>query len=157
MSFSCSKRLGALARPLKTTARQRWSSTASPTPTASSSSPLTTSSAESSQQPTHYLITLKRSPIGLPDTSKQTLAALGFLPSSKHFFPKGPKPSANPKLNRSVLHPFSETAAGMILKVKELVEVRNVSQEAGEMEVVRRNGSKGEGRGWEVAGSYRDV
>jgi hypothetical protein len=45
----------------------------------------------------------------------------------------------------------------MILKVKELVEVRNVSREAGEMEVVRRNGSKGEGRGWEVAGSYRDV
>jgi ribosomal protein L30/L7E len=123
---------------------------------ASASSPIPTTAAESSQ-PTHYLITLKRSPIGLPDTSKQTLAALGFLPSSKHFYPKGPKASANPKLNRSVLHPFSETAAGMILKVKELVEVRNVSREAGEMEVVRRNGSKGEGRGWEVAGSYRDV
>ncbi|KAJ9097694.1 hypothetical protein QFC21_004731 [Naganishia friedmannii] len=156
MSFSRSKRVAALAQPLKSTGRHRWSSTASATPTASPSSSIPTSAAGSSQ-PSHYLITLKRSPIGLPDTSKQTLAALGFLPSSKHYYPKGPKASANPKLNRSVLHPFSETAAGMILKVKELVEVRNVSQEAGEMEVVRRNGSKGEGRGWEVAGSYRDM
>lgn len=70
-------------------------------------------------------------------------------------FPKGPKASANPKLHRSVLHPFSETTAGMILAVKELVEVRNVAKEEGEREIVRRNGSKGEGRGWDVAGSLR--
>lgn len=156
MSFSFNKRVGTLAQPLKAAARQRWSSTTSTIPTSSASTSIPTSAGESSQ-PTHYLITLKRSPIGLPDTSKKTLAALGFLPSSKHYYPKGPKPSANPKLNRSVLQPFSETAAGMILKVKELVEVKNVSQEAGEMEIMRRNGSKGEGRGWEVAGSYRDV
>lgn len=43
----------------------------------------------------------------------------------------------------------------MILAVKELVEVRNVSKEAGEMEIVKRNGRKGEGRGWDVAGSAR--
>lgn len=43
----------------------------------------------------------------------------------------------------------------MILAVKELVEVRNVSKEVGEREVVRRNGSKGEGRGWDVVGSAR--
>ena len=109
----------------------------------------------SSADATHYLITLKRSPIGLPDTTKRTLASLGFLPSTKHFYPRGPKASANPKLHRSVLHPFSETCAGMILTVKELVEVRNVSKEVGEREVVKRNGSKGEGRGWDVVGSAR--
>jgi hypothetical protein len=43
----------------------------------------------------------------------------------------------------------------MILAVKELVEVRNVSRAVGEEEIVRRNGRKGEGRGWEVAGSAR--
>lgn len=43
----------------------------------------------------------------------------------------------------------------MILAVKELVEVRNVAKEEGEREIVRRNGSKGEGRGWDVAGSLR--
>ncbi|KAJ9093904.1 hypothetical protein QFC19_008136 [Naganishia cerealis] len=157
MSFSYSKRVATLAQPMKATLRQQYASIATATTSASSSaSPITTSAGESSQ-PTHYLITLKRSPIGLPDTSKRTLATLGFLPSSKNLYPKGPKPSANPKLNRSVLHPFSETIAGMILKVKELVEVRNVSEAEGKVEVTRRNGSKGEGRGWEVAGSYRDV
>lgn len=43
----------------------------------------------------------------------------------------------------------------MILSVKELVEVKNVSQQEGEQEIVRRNGRKSEGRGWEVAGSLR--
>jgi hypothetical protein len=43
----------------------------------------------------------------------------------------------------------------MILGVKELVEVKNVSQREGEQEIVRRNGRKGEGRGWDVAGSLR--
>lgn len=165
MSFSITKRANALAQPLRTRATQRiarpagtvlrFNSTTSATPSSAESSAPSGASAASDSKPTHYLITLKRSPIGLPDTTKRTLASLGFLPSAKHYFPSGPKASANPKLHRSVLHPFSETCAGMILGVKELVEVKNVSQQEGEQEIVRRNGRKGEGRGWDVAGSLR--
>jgi large subunit ribosomal protein L30 len=150
MSFTA-RRATALVQPFKTQAlRQRFASTS-----AEASSSTSSASASSPSEATHYLITLKRSPIGLPDTTKRTLASLGFLPSTQYIHPKGPKASANPKLHRSVLHPFSETCAGMILAVKELVEVRNVSRAVGEEEIVRRNGRKGEGRGWEVAGSAR--
>jgi ribosomal protein L30 len=87
-----------------------------------------------SQQPTHYLITLLRSAIGLPPRSKQTLEALGLS-----------------KLHTSVLHPFSSTCAGQILTVKELVEVKNVTAEEGE-EVMRRLRNRGEDKGWTVSG-----
>lgn len=151
MSFIARRATAAVVQPLRTQVlRQRFASTS-----AEASSSTSPAAPASSVDATHYLITLKRSPIGLPDTTKRTLASLGFLPSTQHFFPRGPKASANPKLHRSVLHPFSETCAGMILAVKELVEVRNVSKEVGEREVVRRNGSKGEGRGWDVVGSAR--
>lgn len=82
---------------------------------------------------THYLITLERSPIGLPPASRATLEALGL----------------HDKLHRSVMHPFSSTTAGQILKVKELVRVKNVTEEEGLQYIKRR---KGEGKGWEVTG-----
>lgn len=83
-------------------------------------------------EPTHHLITLRRSPIGLPPASRLTLEALGLH-----------------RLHQSVLHPFSPTAAGQILRVKELVQVKNVDAEEGRKLVVR---SRSEGSGLEVAG-----
>ncbi|ORY29019.1 hypothetical protein BCR39DRAFT_456370, partial [Naematelia encephala] len=61
---------------------------------------------------THYLITQVRSAIGLPHPIKKTLAVLGLR-----------------RRQHSVLHPFSGPVAGQILKVKELVTVRNVTLE----------------------------
>lgn len=86
-----------------------------------------------SGSPTHYLITLERSPIGLPPASRATLEALGL----------------HDKLHRAVMHPFSATTAGQILKVKELVRVKNVTEQEG-LEYIQRG--KGEGQGWEVVG-----
>ncbi len=89
--------------------------------------------AESTPAPTHFLITLLRSPIGLPPASRQTLTALGLN-----------------KLHTSVIHPFSETCAGQILRIKELVEVKNVTADQGR-EIMRMLRTRGEGKGWEVA------
>ncbi|KAL7410556.1 hypothetical protein BDY24DRAFT_325753, partial [Mrakia frigida] len=58
---------------------------------------------------THYRIQLKRSPIGLPEVYGKTLQRLGLL-----------------KKDRTVYAPFGATVAGQILRVKELVTVRNV-------------------------------
>lgn len=83
-------------------------------------------------QATHHLITLVRSPIGLTKDTKQTLVALGLH-----------------RLRQSVLHPFGEVTAGRILKVKELVQVANVTKEEGEVLMKRR---RGEGSGVELSG-----
>lgn len=83
-------------------------------------------------QATHHLITLVRSPIGLTKASKQTLVALGLH-----------------RLRQSVLQPFGEVTAGRILKVKELVQVANVTKEEGEALMKRR---RGEGSGVELSG-----
>ncbi|KAL7423795.1 hypothetical protein Q5752_001379 [Cryptotrichosporon argae] len=81
---------------------------------------------------THHLITLLRSPIGLPPASRQTLVALGLH-----------------RRHQAVLHPFSATVAGQVLRVKELVSVRNVGADDGARAVRRR---RPEGSGWEVLG-----
>lgn len=83
-------------------------------------------------QATHHLITLVRSPIGLTKDTKQTLVALGLH-----------------RLRQSVLHPFGGVTAGRILKVKELVQVANVTKEEGEVLMKRR---RGEGSGVELSG-----
>ncbi|KAK6905559.1 ribosomal protein L30 [Kwoniella mangroviensis CBS 8507] len=90
------------------------------------------SSTASSSQPTHHLITLIRSPIGLPASSRKTLEALGLY-----------------RLRESALHPFGETTAGRILKVKELVHVANVTKAEGE---VLRKRRRSEGSGLEPSG-----
>ncbi|KAG7527808.1 hypothetical protein FFLO_06579 [Filobasidium floriforme] len=92
-------------------------------------------SSSTSTDPTHFLITLKRSSIGLPKQTSGTLEALGL----------------GKKLHRSVLHPFSADVAGQILAVKELVQVRNVTEEEG-LRIVTGQGKNGERRGWEVVG-----
>ena len=83
-------------------------------------------SSSSSTAPTHHLITLIRSPLSLPVYSSRTLVALGLL-----------------KRYQSVLHTFSPSTTGRILRVKEIVRVRNVSKEEGErwMNMTRSEGS----------------
>lgn len=92
-------------------------------------------SSSTSTDPTHFLVTLKRSSIGLSKQTSGTLEALGL----------------GKKLHRSVLHPFSADVAGQILAVKELVQVRNVTEEEG-LRIVTGQGKNGEKRGWEVVG-----
>ncbi|TFK47869.1 hypothetical protein OE88DRAFT_1665559 [Heliocybe sulcata] len=67
----------------------------------------------STQPPTHYRITLKRSAIGLGHAKQGTLVALGL---HRRF--------------QTVFHPHRPDIAGKILRVKELVEVQNVPEEA---------------------------
>lgn len=71
--------------------------------------------------PTHYLITLMRSPRGLPPASAATARALGLH-----------------RLHQSVIQPIDATAAGKILRIKELVTVRNVTEEEGILAMARR-------------------
>jgi len=105
------------------------------TQASSSSATASSSSSAASSEPTHFLITLKRSSIGLPKEISGTLDALGL----------------GKKLHRSVLHPYSPDVAGQILAVKELVQVKNVTEEEG-LRVVTRQGHNGERRGWDVVG-----
>ncbi|KAF8596572.1 hypothetical protein BDV93DRAFT_500384 [Ceratobasidium sp. AG-I] len=69
----------------------------------------TASSSTPTQSPTHFRITLRRSAIGLPKSSKRTLEALGIH-----------------RRGATVFQSHSPEAAGKILRVKELVEVKNV-------------------------------
>jgi large subunit ribosomal protein L30 len=72
-----------------------------------------TSESASSQHNTHFRITLRRSAIGLPKSSKRTLEALGIH-----------------RKGATVFQAHSPEAAGKILRVKELVEVQNVPADA---------------------------
>jgi large subunit ribosomal protein L30 len=58
---------------------------------------------------THFRVTLRRSAISLPAKFKGTLAALGLR-----------------RRHQTVYHAHTPEAAGMVLRVKELVEVSNV-------------------------------
>lgn len=88
--------------------------------------PASNASSSSTSTPTHHLITLTRSPLSLPVYSSRTLAALGLR-----------------KRYQSALHSFSPSTTGRILRVKEIVRVRNVSKEEGErwMNMTRSEGS----------------
>lgn len=59
--------------------------------------------------PSFFRITLHRSAIGLPQRTRDVLAALGLH-----------------KRGRTVFHPVHPQFAGMIMKVKELVKVEEV-------------------------------
>ncbi|KAH9976127.1 hypothetical protein BGW80DRAFT_1117702, partial [Lactifluus volemus] len=62
---------------------------------------------------THFRVTLRRSAISLGHRIQGTLAALGLR-----------------RRMQTVYHPHTPEAAGMILAVKELVEVENVPSSA---------------------------
>ena len=82
------------------------------------------------ESPTHYRITLRRSGLSLPEKTGRTLRTLGLT-----------------RKDRTVFHPFSPNTAGMILGVKELVEVRLVDWAQMEAEMKR---GKGANQGWEA-------
>jgi len=77
---------------------------------AASSPPSSTSAFEPK---THFRITLRRSGISLGNRIQGTLAALGLR-----------------RRMQTVYHPHTQESAGMILAVKELVEVQNVPSSA---------------------------
>jgi large subunit ribosomal protein L30 len=79
--------------------------------TATHSSPASSTPPPTSDTPkTHYRITLKRSAVGLPTEFKATLEALGIH-----------------RRMQTVYHLHNAATAGKILKLKELVEVQNVT------------------------------
>lgn len=67
---------------------------------------------------TYFRITLLRSAIGLPRRTTDVLKALGLK-----------------KRMATVFHPVSPSVAGQIMKVKELVEVREVERRLSQQEV----------------------
>ena len=71
------------------------------------------SSSSALEPETHFRITLRRSGISLGKRIQGTLAALGLR-----------------RRMQTVYHPHTQEAAGMILAVKELVEVQNVPSSA---------------------------
>lgn len=68
----------------------------------------------------YFRITLHRSAIGLPERTRGVLAALGLR-----------------RRMQTVFHPAEPQFAGMIMKVKELVRVREVEAALGRGEVKR--------------------
>lgn len=87
----------------------------------------------SSSATTHYRITLYRSPIGLTKPKKASLASLGL----------------RRRMDVSY-HRHSPDAAGLILSVKELLKVQNVSED--EMEMGRQSSRRliGDDRGYRL-------
>lgn len=65
-----------------------------------------------------FRITLHRSAIGLPERTRNVLAALGLR-----------------RRAQTVFQPVSPQAAGMILKVKELVRVEEVAEAMGKQQL----------------------
>ncbi len=112
---------------------RRLAITASSTPTTTPfPSDPSGSNSSTSSNPTHHLITLIRSSLSVPSYSSRTLESLGLH-----------------NRYQSVLHPFSSSVTGQILRVKELVEVRNVNYEEGSRWIRMR---KSQGSGVEVRG-----
>lgn len=74
--------------------------------------------AEKSNKMSYFRITLHRSAIGLPQRTHGVLAALGLR-----------------KRGRTVFHEVGPRAAGMILRVKELVRVEEVERPLSKVEL----------------------
>jgi large subunit ribosomal protein L30 len=111
------------------------SSLAPPHPLSSSTSSSTTPGEEPK---THFRITLRRSGISLGNRIQGTLAALGLR-----------------RRMQTVYHPHTPEAAGMILAVKELIEVENVPASAVRTAGQQRAERKAP-RGFVVVGSKRE-
>ena len=109
---------------------------ASPTPQPSSS--YSSSPTASGEPHTHFRVTLRRSGISLGKRVQGTLAALGLR-----------------RRMQTVYHSHTPEAAGMILSVKELVEVQNVPASAVRTAGQQRKERKAL-RGFVVVGSKRE-
>lgn len=88
--------------------------------------------------PTHFKITLLRSAIGLPKRYRQTLESLGIH-----------------RRGQTVFHVHNPVTAGKILRVKELVQVRNVDASEIKMKAEMRRERKAV-RGYTIQKSFRD-
>lgn len=93
------------SRVVPTLSARTLATATGPAPSASSTPP-----PASDAPKTHYRITLKRSAVGLPTEFKATLEALGIH-----------------RRMQTVYHLHNAATAGKILKLKELVEVQNVT------------------------------
>jgi len=96
---------------------------------------LATTPASTTEPLTHYKITLRRSAISLPEPFKATLVSLGIH-----------------RRMQTVYHPHTPECAGKILKLKELVEVENVTASAVRTKTEQRQERKAS-RGYKVVGS----
>lgn len=110
---------------------------ASESPTTPSPNTLS-SSTGSGEANTHFRVTLRRSGISLGKRVQGTLAALGLR-----------------RRMQTVFHQHTPEAAGMILSVKELVEVQNVPASAVRTAGQQRKERKAS-RGFVVVGSKRE-
>lgn len=108
LATSTSRRI---AHRVSSTCTCRFASTARP-PLASSAPKTPATTTGQGEAPSHYLVTLLRSPLHLPAKVKATVASLGLH-----------------KRLASVVVPVSPTNHGYLLKCKELVAVRPVSQQ----------------------------
>ncbi|KAJ3561440.1 hypothetical protein NP233_g10191 [Leucocoprinus birnbaumii] len=104
-----------------------------------SSPPSTDDTRSPSSEPlTHFRVTLRRSGISLGEKVRGTIEALGFH-----------------KRNQIVYHRHSSDIAGKILKIKELVEVKNVPESAVRNKWEQRQERKAV-RGYKVIGNKAD-
>lgn len=137
-TFAQSKMLTSVRSGVQSASRTA-SATARQSPVASFSTALRRSSAatppaaaETATTPTHYLVTLLRSPLHLPVPSKATCESLGLR-----------------KRSSTSLIPINSTNAGYILKIKELVGVKLVDCEAIQGKLSKREERMGYGTGRE--------
>lgn len=95
---------------------------------------------ETKAKTTHYRVTLFRSAIGLPKPKRDTLASLGLK-----------------KRMNTVYHRHSPDAAGLILNVKELLKVENVTEEQMKIGVNSSRRLVGDDRGYRRLYNVRDL
>ncbi|CAK7228687.1 39S ribosomal protein L33, mitochondrial [Sporothrix bragantina] len=86
-----------------------------------------------------FQITLHRSAIGLPQRTRDALAALGLR-----------------RRNQTVVHAVSQSTAGLIFSVKELVKVKEVS-EGREETLAKLKAARRPDPGFVVARKYHDI
>ncbi|GAA5877649.1 hypothetical protein JCM8547_007129 [Rhodosporidiobolus lusitaniae] len=130
-------------RQLSSSSRSSSSSSTAQHPLAPSASSAETTpadpSASSSSSPSHYLVTLLRSPLHLPPSLSASICSLGL----------------NKRLSSAIV-PITPTNAGYILKLKELVGVRSVTSDEvrqwGSREWREREGEGRQGSGLRIGG-----
>ncbi|KAG0143382.1 hypothetical protein CROQUDRAFT_185055 [Cronartium quercuum f. sp. fusiforme G11] len=97
-------------------------------------------SSEETRKTTHYRITLFRSAIGLPKPKRDTLASLGLK-----------------KRMQTVYHRHSPDMAGLILNVKELLKVENVTEAEMKLGLKSSRRLLGDDRGYRLLYNARDL
>lgn len=127
---------------LSSSLRAASTSAPSSSPSSSASTPTPAASSDASTPPpshTHYLVTLLRSPLHLPPSITASIHSLGL----------------GKRLSSSIV-PISQTNAGYLLKLKDLVGVRTVSSDQvskwASKEWREREGEGNQGVGMRIGG-----